>query len=83
MTIPKLWTGEVLKPWDGYDKNKKYLYKIDSERFEYFIDKAGTVYYTIPEREEPYIWCVGSQLTAHLRRLMFICKNTVEEVKTV
>lgn len=81
--MPKLWTGEILKPWDGYDKNKRYLYKIDAgSRFKYYISAEGTIYYTIPEREDPYVWCPSGNLTTHLRRLMYMCKNTVEEVKT-
>jgi hypothetical protein len=59
--------------WDGYDKNRneRTRYDTTSDRFTYYIDEGGAIYYTDNETptEPPRIWCPPSMLTAHLMRL--------------
>ena len=58
-----------IKPWDGYDKTGRYFYDTDDDRFKYFIDENGSIYYNYPEHPDLLVWCPASQLTSHLRRL--------------
>lgn len=62
-----------MKLWDGYDKNRNERTRYDtaSDRFTYYIDESGSIYYTDSEtpKEPPRVWCPALMLTAHLMRL--------------
>ena len=60
---------ENIRPWDGYDKSRRFYYNTDNNRFKYYIDDNGTIYYNYPEHPDLLVWCPASQLTAHLHYL--------------
>ena len=35
---------ENIRPWDGYDKSRRYYYNTDNNRYKYNIDDNGTLY---------------------------------------
>jgi len=62
------WTDAALIPWDG-KRGTDTPYNTESENFNYYIAADNTVYYCQKDGSDAGIWCPGSSLQSHCRRL--------------
>lgn len=69
--------------WDGSEPSGRFKFDTTSERFRYYIDDGGTVYYTIPEEPEKYlVWCPAGRLTKHLHHLEQIKARYITDLRS-